>query len=166
MTDVRSTSAPPRLYAMRAEHATAAVHVRLIALGLSVGCLAVLAMAARLTPSPTGVGSHRALGLQSCVMLDRKGLPCPSCGMTTSFAWFARGDVAASFYVQPMGALLAAAAACSVWGGAYIALTGRPLHRLAYVLPARPYLIGVLAFGIVAWGWKVFIQLRGLDGWR
>ena len=85
--------------------------------------------------------------------------------MTTSFSWFARGHLPASFYVQPMGALLALAAACTVWGGAYVALTGRPLHRLVYVLPARACLIGILGFAIAAWGWKVFIRLRGLDGW-
>lgn len=167
MTDVSLTPAsPPRLYtARRPGRVLAPWHVRLVALGLAAGCLAVLVTAARLTPSPHGVGSHRGLGLQSCALLDRTGLPCPSCGMTTSFTWFARGNLAASAYVQPMGALLAAAAACTVWGGAYVALTGRPLHRLVYLLPARAYLIGILGFAIAAWAWKVFIRFRGIDGW-
>ena len=166
MTAGGTTSASPPLYTARPGRAAVSWHGRLIAVGVAVGCLTVLVTAAGLRPSPSGVGSHRGLGLQSCAWLDRTGLPCPSCGMTTSFTWFARGNLAASVYVQPMGALLAAAAACCVWGGAYVALTGRPLHRLVYVLPARAYLIGILGFAIAAWGWKVFIRLRGLDGWR
>ena len=81
------------------------------------GCLLVLVIASQLTPSPAGYGSHTGypLRLQSCVFMDRTGLPCPSCGMTTSFCWFVRGNVAASVYVQPMGAVLAAMA-CAASG--------------------------------------------------
>jgi len=87
-------------------------------------------------------------------------------GMTTSFSWFARGNLVASFYVQPMGCLLALAAACCVWAGGYVAITGRPAYRLAMMIPGRAWLIGLLGFAIAAWGWKVYLQLNGLDGWR
>ena len=139
---------------------------RLLALGVALACLSVLVLAARLPPSPTGVGSHEAMGLKSCQFLESTGLPCPSCGMTTSFAWFARGNVVASVYVQPMGAALAATAAAGVWGGLYVALTGRPVYRLLRLLPGRYYLLPLLALAVLAWGWKVLIHLNGLDGWR
>jgi hypothetical protein len=132
---------------------------------MATGCFGLLLTAARLTPSATGVGSHRGLGLASCQMLDRTGVPCPSCGMTTSFTWFARGHVAASAYVQPMGMLLAAMAACGVWVGGYVAWTGRPVHRLVYTLPTRGLLIALLALGIAGWGWKILLRFQGLDGW-
>ena len=138
---------------------------RALALAVALSCLAVLGLAARLPPSPTGIGSHRALGLQSCHFLDTTGLPCPSCGMTTSFTWFARGNLLASLYVQPMGAALAAITACCVWGGLYIALTGRPVYRLLRLIPGRYYLLPLLTLGVLAWGWKTLIQLNGLDGW-
>lgn len=163
---VPSADAAPVLYAMRRRIPLASSGTRLIALGVAVACLTVLVTAARLTPSPTGVASHKGLGLQSCALLERSGIPCPSCGMTTSFAWFVRGNLAASFYVQPMGTLLALAAAGCVWGGAYIAITGRPIHRLLTILPAGRLLIYVLGFFIAAWGWKTAIQLAGWDGWR
>ena len=34
------------------------------------------------------------------------GLPCPTCGMTTSVLTFARGDILHSFYIQPAAAVL------------------------------------------------------------
>ena len=139
---------------------------RVLALAVALGCLSVLVLAAYLRPSPTGVGSHRSLGLNSCQFLDSTGLPCPSCGMTTSFTWFARGNLLASLYVQPMGAVLAAVAACCVWGGFYVAATGRPVYRLLRLLPARYYLMPLLAWALLAWGWKILIHLNGLDGWR
>jgi hypothetical protein len=33
------------------------------------------------------------------------------------------------------------------------------------VISGRAYLVGLLGFAIAAWGWKIFLQLRGLDGW-
>src|SRR5438874_13393701 len=103
---------------------------RMLALGVGLACLSVLLVAAKLKPSPDGFGSHARLGLARCQFMERTGLPCPSCGMTTSWTWFVRGNVAASLYVQPMGTVLAAIAGCCVWGGLYIALTGRPVYRL------------------------------------
>lgn len=155
-----------RLYAPRRAWNQASDWTRVLAIGLSIGCLTLLVLASRLTPSAAGVGSHQGLGLQRCQMLQQTGVPCPSCGMTTSFSWFARGNLAASFYIQPMGMLLALAAAICVWAGAYVAVTGRPVYRLATLYSGRSYMIGLLGFGILAWGWKVFIHLYGMDGWR
>jgi hypothetical protein len=158
--DVESQGESPALSA-KASPAT-----RLIALGLAAGCLAGLLAAAWLPPNPAGYGSHTGLGLQSCQFLDRTGVPCPGCGMTTSFTWFVRGNFAASVYVQPMGAALALLACACVWVGFYIALTGRPAHRLLQVLPGRYYYGPLLALALAAWAWKIFIHLKGLDGWR
>jgi hypothetical protein len=86
--------------------------------------------------------------------------------MTTSWAWFARGNLAASLYVQPMGTVLAALAACGFWIGLYVAFTGRPVYRLLRVIPGRYYFVPLLSFAILAWGWKIFIHLTGSDGWH
>ncbi len=139
---------------------------RLVALGVSLACLSVLLIAVRLTPSPDGLGSHRALGLPACGFLIRTGLPCPSCGMTTSFCWMVRGNLAASFYVQPMGAVLAILCGMTVWAGAYIALSGQPAYLLLSFLPPKYHLIPLLGFALAAWGWKMFIHLHGIDGWK
>ena len=156
----------PILYAAHGARERLSVWGRLLAAAVAVGCLAVLVTAASLRPSPTGVGSHTRLGLQSCSFLDRTGLPCPACGMTTSFTWMARGNLAAAAYVQPMGAVLFILAAGCVWGGLYVALTGRPAHRLLRLVPSRYYVAPLLTLAIVAWAWKIFIHLRAIDGWR
>lgn len=141
---------------------------RLLAAGIALGCLTVLCIAAWLKPNPLGYGSHTTppLRMQSCAFLERTGLPCPSCGMTTSFTWFARGNFAASVYIQPMGALLALLSACAVWAGFYVAITGRPIYRLLQLVPGRYYLIPLLTWALIAWGWKILIHLNGWDGWR
>ena len=166
-----AVAAPPDagftvIYARRAAAAPVPVAGRLLAGAIAGCCLAVLVIAAWLAPSPDGFGTHRAMGLDACAFLARTGLPCPACGMTTSFAWFVRGNVVASLYVQPMGTALAGIAAATVWVGLYVAATGRPLHRLLQVVPDRLWLVPLLSLAVAAWGWKMYIHLHGIDGWR
>jgi hypothetical protein len=160
------TATVPNIYAVPPQPVKLGAGGRFLAAGVGLGCLAVLILAASLTPSPTGMSTHaQCLGLPDCTFLQNTKLPCPSCGMTTSFAWFARGNLVASAYVQPMGMILAVMTAAAAWGGLYIAITGRPVHRLLRLLPSRYTLIPLLLVGVLAWGWKIFIHLNGIDGW-
>jgi hypothetical protein len=63
----------------------------------------VLGLARWLTPSPDGVGTHEQLGLPPCGVLAWLGVPCPACGLTTSFAHLARFDLIAGLRAQPLG---------------------------------------------------------------
>lgn len=139
---------------------------RLTALGVALGCLAVFVTAAWLKPSPTGIGTHTQLGLAPCSSIQTLGIPTPGCGMTTSFAWFVRGNLAASFYVEPMGMLLAALTVTSFWTGLYVAATGKPVYRLVTSLPYRYTLLPMLVWGTLAYGWKLYIHIHGIDGWK
>src|SRR5262245_30516557 len=65
--------------------------------------LLALAIARHLHPSPRGLGTHEQLGLPPCPFLLLTGIPCPSCGLTTSFALAARLDFLSSLTVQPFG---------------------------------------------------------------
>jgi hypothetical protein len=156
----------PQIYRKQGPLARVSGWGRLLAGSLAAVCLGLLITAARLTPNPNGLGTHRELGLDQCAFLERTGLPCPSCGMTTSFAWFARGNLLASIYVQPMGAMLAALSGMMVWAGAYIAITARPVHRLLSAMRPRYHVIPLLVLAVLAWGWKIFIHLHGIDGWK
>ena len=62
---------------------------RSFAFAVTLGCATVLLIASWLTPDPRGLGSHTKLGMPRCEFEYRTGIPCPSCGMTTSFAHFA-----------------------------------------------------------------------------
>jgi len=44
--------------------------------------------------------------LGPCGFKQRFGLPCPTCGMTTSVLAFSQGKIFESFYIQPAAALL------------------------------------------------------------
>ena len=158
-------TAIPNLYLRLTTPARASWLARAVSLGLAALALAVLITAARVAPSPSGMGTHLELGLQRCGFLSRTGLPCPSCGMTTSFAHFVRGNPAASAYVQPMGFVLALLAGLTVWAGAYVAVTGRPAYRLLRALPGVAVVLTLFGLAIAAWAWKILIHVRGIDGW-
>ena len=155
----------PRIYATSPIRQRLSAPSRLVALAVSLACLAVLVTAAMIRPNGGGTSTHTQLGLAECQFLRTSGIPCPSCGMTTSFSWFVRGNVLASLYIQPMGTLLALSAAITFWAALYIAITGKPVHRLMRTMPASYYVLIPVGAGIAAWAWKIFIHLRGIDGW-
>jgi hypothetical protein len=86
--------------------------------------------------------------------------------MTTSFSWFARGNIEASLYIQPMGTVLAILVAATFWCASYVALTARPVYRLALRIPPRYYLWYLPSFAILAWAWKIWIRVHRFDGWH
>ena len=140
----------PFIYSPRIERVTLSKAGRVGALLISFGCLTLLLTALHLQPSPTGTGTHTALGLADCAFLKSTGIPCPSCGMTTSFSWFARGNLLASFYIQPMGTVLAVIAVIAFWSGLYVAVSGRAAHRLGLFIRPRYYILPLLCFAIMA----------------
>ena len=157
--------AVPIIYTPSVERAVVSPGGRLLALGIALAAVSLLVMAVTLKPSPSGIGTHRAMGFAACEFERTTRLPCPTCGMTTSFAWFVRGNWLASFYVQPMGFAVALFAGTIFWAGVYIAITGRPIQRLSRQLPMVWVVSVSMGFAIAAWGWKIFIHLKGMDGW-
>ena len=81
-------------------------------IGLALALLAVFAVAIWLNPynddgSPRSMATHRQMGLPPCTFFATTGLPCPSCGMTTSFALLMHGDLVNSLRANAVGTLLA-----------------------------------------------------------
>lgn len=160
-------AAVPPIYVGQLRALRLSVLGRLLALALAAGAMTVLLFAASATPDASGVGTHHSsLHMPPCQFLERTGVPCVSCGMTTSFAWFARGNVLASLYVQPMGFVLACITAITFWTSLYVAMTGRPVYRVMQMLPTRYWLIPLLSWAVLGWGWKILIHLTNVDGWR
>lgn len=133
---------------------------------MALACLLVLVVAAYLEPDPAGVGTKARLGIRPCGFLQATGLPCAACGMTTSFNHFVRAQWLKSLWVQPMGFVLAAATCAAFWAAAYIAVTGRPAHRLHKRLPGVKLLVLGVGIGIAAWAWKIGLTLAGIAGTR
>lgn len=89
------------------------------------------------------------------------GVPCPTCGMTTAFAWAVRGRWASAFCAQPAGLVLALATMAATVYALSVAVTGRVWSVNWYrVPPARVVvaLLGVLAAG---WAYKVASVMLG-----
>jgi len=143
-------SAAPR--AGRGDRLAAAI-VALVAGG-------VLAVAASLTPDGRGFGTHQQLGMPACSSEAIWGRPCPSCGMTTAFACFVRGDLLAALRAQVLGAVLAGATLLTALGGAVMAATGvdfGPLLRRIFV-DRLDWLYVMIVLGLGSWALKMYIR--------
>jgi hypothetical protein len=64
-------------------------------------------LAVQLEPDQRGYGTHQSLGLPPCIFRESFNVPCPSCGMTTSFSNFVRGRFIAAARANSAGLLLA-----------------------------------------------------------
>jgi hypothetical protein len=69
----------------------------------------MVAVAGWLEPNARGYGTHEQLGLPPCTFLTLTGIRCPSCGMTTSFAYAVRGRLAMAAGANVAGMLVAVA---------------------------------------------------------
>jgi Protein of unknown function (DUF2752) len=102
-----------------------------IALLLMAGAFTtVFAVAATLRPyqddgSARTMATHTQLGLPECEFVRWTGKPCPSCGMTTSFAHLVRGNVWSSLRANWVGTLLAAYWFALIPWAVYASVKGR-----------------------------------------
>jgi hypothetical protein len=117
------------------------------------GAWAILAIAAWLRPDARGFGTHQQLGLPPCGFEAITHLPCPGCGLTTSFAHMAHGHPIDAFRAHLMGPLLFAIVAALALYSPYAATKARPMRTLLDARPAFPVLMvtafaGVLTFAL------------------
>lgn len=125
---------------------------------VAAACAGVLSIAVYLTPSPTGMGTHEALGLPPCSFVLNAGLPCPTCGMTTAFSNVVRGRLWAAFLAQPAGMVLGFATIIGLGYAVYVAVAGWTLYVNWDRIGVR--LVVGLGFLILAgWGFKIAFGL-------
>lgn len=83
------------------------------------------------------------------------GHPCPTCGMTTSFAYAVRGRLLRAFHAQPAGLAIALGLFGVGAGSLTVVISGRvPVLRS----PVRPALIAASAGLILFFGWAYKIM--------
>ena len=121
---------------------------------LAVGALAivvVLVLARRLDPDPRGWGTHTQLGLPPCAFMASTGRPCPTCGMTTSFAWFTRGHLVDSWRANPAGSLLAPVGLALIPWLLAASARGRPDPFRTWEAPLVGMAVAVVALTVLFW---------------
>jgi len=133
--------------------------LRLFAALALLTCCALLGMAAWLTPDERGYGTHQQLGFGKCGMLVTTGLPCPTCGMTTAFAYTVRGRLTRAFLAQPAGFFLAVVTVVGALAAGWVVVAGRmPPIRVPILTPYRLF-FGLLVLLVGSWAFKVLVGL-------
>ena len=134
-----------------------ALWVRGILVAMAVGLVAVFATAWHIVPyaedgTPLRMASHRQLGLPPCTFSEVTGVPCPSCGMTTSFALLVRGDAGNSMRANWVGTLLAIACMLAIpWAFASV-LLGRAVFIRSLERALIFAVMSLLVLMFVRWG--------------
>jgi len=147
---------PPNSAARSAASPARATRAERVLAGLAaLSCLAVLVVAAILNPTEAGHGTHTQLGMPACAWAVRFNIPCPTCGMTTSFAHAAEARWSQAWVTQPAGAIMALGAAIAFWAGLHVALFGSRLSVPAGTMLRRRVVWAGVAIALAAWGYKV-----------
>lgn len=113
---------------------------------MAVGMVSIFCMAYWLKPDPRGFGTHQQLGLPPCSFKEICGIPCPHCGMTTSFSNIVRGDFSAAWDANPGGLLLAAILTVLIPWCLAISATGRWVGTSE---PFRYLIFGMIGYLVV-----------------
>jgi hypothetical protein len=128
------------------------------AVGGAAACC-VLALSRWLTPDPSGMGTHTQLGLPPCGFLVLTSIPCPTCGLTTSFAHMARLQITDALHAHPLGPLLFALTAIAVLVCAWSCARGSPPVETMKRLRVARLLVIIAAAAVIAWLarlWAIF----------
>lgn len=141
--------AQPRAFG-RADHLQYGAIIVLAAVTLSI--------ARYLHPAERGFGTHEQLGLPPCTFLLWTGLPCPSCGLTTSFAHAAHLQFLASFLAQPFGFLAFWLTALSIPFALYLLYRRVTWDRILHARAANPVVYVLLVLYLLSWVYKIIVM--------
>ncbi len=117
----------------------------------AVGLVGFLGMARKLEPDPRGFGTHEQLGLRSCTFLTVTGRFCPTCGMTTAYAWLVRGRVDRSWKSNPAGCLLALLTVPIAAWLAAMAVANQPIGFSSLSRPLASLLVAAVVLSLASW---------------
>ena len=117
----------------------------------ALGLTTVIGTARWLKPDPRGFGTHQQLGLPACGFAERMGMQCPTCGMTTSFAWMSRGRFDRAWSANPAGSVLFVVAGVLVFWFLAGAIRGRPVGVRTLETPLTLLVVVTAGFSLLAW---------------
>ncbi|MFL5330898.1 MAG: DUF2752 domain-containing protein [Gemmataceae bacterium] len=154
MVPAHGTDNRSRQVAMRSPELKLWVRGMLLIIAASLVGLFVLAR--RIAPydasgQPLSLGTHRQLGLPPCQFMVLFGRPCPTCGMTTSFALLMHGDLIGSLRANFAGTLLAIVLVVFIPWTAVSALRGRWVVVQAAEWWILTGIIGAVGLAVIRW---------------
>jgi hypothetical protein len=143
-------SGPEVPVARRVPRPNTARITRLTLLLIAALLAGVFAVAFYLNPydadgKPRRMATHTQLGMPPCNFVILAGKPCPSCGMTTSFALLVRGDIGASLRANWAGTLIAILWALTMVWAVASGIKGRAL----FIPRGRGELVLTASVGVV-----------------
>ena len=135
------------------------LQVRLLASVVLIGCIAALMLAVWLKPDVRGVGTHQQLGLPACSLVRFAGIPCPTCGMTTAFAYTIRGRWIAGLLAQPFAFVLALGIFLCIPLSAQALISAKTWRVNWYRVSPNRTMFVIIAFFLLSWGFKIIRHL-------
>lgn len=144
------------------------VWVRATLLAIVGLLIVVFVVAWRLDPydadgRPLRLAVHEQLGMKPCHFFRKYDRPCPTCGMTTSFALLMKADVVSSLRANPAGTLFAIWLLALIPWGAISAVRGRWLFGRSI---ENWLLWGIIAIvGLAVSRWLIIVGLPWLTGY-
>ena len=117
-----------------------------------------LGLSRYLQPSTRGFGTHQQLGLPPCTFLLLTGIPCPSCGLTTSFAHAAHLHFLNSFLAQPFGLLAFGLTVLSIPFTLYLLRRRITWERVIHARPVNRLLRVLLVLYLLSWFYKIYVM--------
>ncbi|MHC4444523.1 MAG: DUF2752 domain-containing protein [Planctomycetota bacterium] len=132
---------------------------RLYAAGLALAAGILLYTAAGLVPSKNHIGTHQQLKLPPCGFVIMTGFPCPTCGMTTAYAYTVRGRFIQAIRSQIAGFLMALGTAALGIVSVVSAVAGRRPSINWYRINPTNMVWWLAALLILAWAVKITLGL-------
>jgi hypothetical protein len=133
-------------------------------LAAAAGLAGILGLARILVPDARGYGTHLQLGLRPCAFATVTGRLCPTCGMTTAFAWYTRGRVDRSWRANPAGCLLALSSIPAIVWMVACAVRDEPVGFTSLSGPAVALLLTCVALSLISWLIRLIVSPASLAG--
>lgn len=129
---------------------------------LSGGCAcAVLGLSGTLGPEAAGQGAAVQLGLPACGFRTLTGIPCPGCGLTTSFVHLTHGEWVDAAFANPLGVPLWLLAIGAVPVSVWAAVRGVPVSAVGRRVEVRALASLLCVALFTSWLTRVFTTLLG-----
>lgn len=154
-----SVNSIPHEYAWQAKTARSFTRADQLQYGVVIAvATAILGIARYLRPSARGFGTHEQLGLPACTFLTLTGIPCPSCGLTTSFAYAAHWHWLDSFVTQPFGFLAFCLTALSIPLALYLLYRRVVWEQLVHARATNRTIYVLLVIYLLSWCYKIYVM--------